>query len=121
MDTYLSFQCEHKAHCFGDQATRELGTWGLGALLKHLTHEARPCAPSCDDPFGNMPSLHTAFASNFTQGRCGPELPFQVTVPLMGLTALGRVKANRHTIMATVAGAAMGAGVSALSSAVWCR
>lgn len=122
VDTVATFHCPERLRCIGDQATRELGTFAIITVLKNHIHSERPCAPDCgfDNPFENMPSAHGGWGGDFSQGRCSQK-HLAVEVPLGALTAIGRVKARKHTILATVVGAGVGVGVSALSSAVWCR
>jgi membrane-associated phospholipid phosphatase len=93
------------------QGVKEL-TYSLGATLaattalKSLIHEQRPDGSGND----SFPSGHTAIAfaaARFIDKRYVPEASLYLYVAA-GLTALARVKADKHITKDVVAGAALG-------------
>jgi hypothetical protein len=107
----------------GEHTPRALATAGLRygatalavATVKHYFPAARPCAPQCgvDNPMADIPSGHTAFALAALDTNGGGRR-VAVGVGLGTLTAVLRMRANKHDL----AGVAVGAGLGLLTGQI---
>ncbi len=96
VDTWDSFHCVDKKHCFVKQAERTAVNIGAAELVKRIIHRDRP------DMSDNMSfySEHTALTA------MGPRLVF--TLPLTFGTGYLRMAANKHYFTDVVVGAGVG-------------
>lgn len=99
IDSWKSWKSDNRKLAFEKQALRTISVIGITEVTKLIIHRTRP--DGSDNK--SFPSEHTALAFASLHS-----MSLTISIPLSSLTALGRMKADRHYLTDVAIGAVIG-------------